>query len=199
MRCELIPGHPDFLALSSISGIAVDLRYAGVNNFVGRDLYGTLNCAWLHREAAVALERSVAWLAAEHPGCTLVVLDALRPHRVQIELWDFLAGTELRQYLADPVRGSIHSFGMAVDVSLCDRNGVELDMGTAFDALDIASHPQHEAEHLAQGVLTSAHIHNRQILREVMGFSGFQGITSEWWHFDYGDRDRVRQSFVRVE
>ena len=57
-------------------------------------------------------------LADVAPGHRLLVLDALRPHRVQIELWDFLDGTGLRQYVADPARGSIHSFGMALDVTL---------------------------------------------------------------------------------
>ena len=199
MRCELIAGHPDFRALSSITGIAVDLRYATDDNFVGRNLYGALNCAWLHREAATALERTVGWLHTNQPNLKLAVLDALRPHRVQIELWDFLEGTALRQYLADPARGSIHSFGMAVDVTLLDANGAELDMGTPFDALSILSHPQHEAEHLQQGLLSEQQLANRHVLYQAMQHGGFVGIASEWWHFDYGDRVRVRQSFTRIE
>jgi zinc D-Ala-D-Ala dipeptidase len=199
MRCELIADNPDFRALADIQGIAVDLRYATDNNFVGKNLYGTLNCAWLHREAADALERAVAWLAIQHPGLKLAVLDALRPHRVQIALWDFLEGTELRQYLADPARGSIHSFGMAVDVTLLNAQGAELDMGTAFDALSILSHPQHEALHLQQGLLTKQQWANRQVLYAAMRHAGFIGIASEWWHFDCGDRARVRQSFTRIE
>ena len=67
------------------------------------------------------------------PGHRLLVLDALRPHRVQIELWDFLDGTGLRQYVADPARGSIHSFGMAIDATLIDAEGRELDMGSGFE------------------------------------------------------------------
>lgn len=199
MRCELIASHPDFRALASIEGITVDLRYATDNNFVGRNLYGTLNCAWLHREAADGLERTVEWLSRNHPGLTLAVLDALRPHRVQIELWDFLEGTELRQYLADPAKGSIHSFGMAVDVTLLDARGMELDMGTAFDALSILSHPQHEEEHLQQGLLSEQQLAHRHVLYEAMQQGGFLGIASEWWHFDCGDRVRVRQSFTRIE
>ncbi len=199
MRCELIAGHPDFRALTSIEGMAVDLRYATHNNFVGRNLYGALNCAWLHCDAAAALERTVAWLGVHHPDLRLIVLDALRPHRVQIELWDFLEGTPLRQYLADPAKGSIHSFGMAVDVTLLDALGKELDMGTAFDALSILSHPQHEAEHLLQGLLTAQQLANRHLLYEAMQHGGFVGIASEWWHFDCGDRVRVRQSFTRIE
>ena len=199
MRAELIRQHPDFRALASIPGLAVDLRYASERNFVGRNLYGDADCAWLHCEAAAGVQAALAWLSAKHPQLRLVVLDALRPHRVQEALWAHLEGTDLRQYLADPARGSIHSYGMAVDVTLLQSDGTELDMGTGFDELSIVSHPQHEAEHLQQGLLTPTHIANRLALRDAMVASGFQAISTEWWHFDFGDRDRVRREFVRVE
>ncbi|MDB5860738.1 MAG: D-alanyl-D-alanine dipeptidase, partial [Ramlibacter sp.] len=78
MHCENIASNIDFRHLSSIRDIVVDLRYAGVDNFVGRDLYGTLDCAWLHHLAAAGLERAVTLLAREAPGHRLLVLDALR-------------------------------------------------------------------------------------------------------------------------
>ena len=199
MRCELITQHLDFRALASIPGLAVDLRYASERNFVGRNLYGDIDCAWLHREAAAGLQTALARLAHTHPQLRLVVLDALRPHRVQEALWEHLAGTDLRQYLADPARGSIHSYGMAVDVTLLHEDGSELDMGTGFDELSIVSHPQHESEHLQQGLLSPAQLTNRLALRQAMVGSGFQAISTEWWHFDFGDRDRVRREFMRVE
>ncbi|RYY77483.1 MAG: D-alanyl-D-alanine dipeptidase, partial [Comamonadaceae bacterium] len=154
MRCEDIALNRDFRHLSTLPGIAVDLRYAGVRNFVGRDLYGTLDCAWLHRLAAEGLEHAAMLLEREAPGHRLLVLDALRPHRVQVELWDFLAGTDLRQYVADPARGSIHSFGMALDATIVDAQGRELDMGSGFDEMVELSHPKLEAAHLASGALT---------------------------------------------
>lgn len=199
MRCENIDGHPDFRRLSSIDGVVVDLRYVGPRNFVGRDLYGELDCAWLHRLAAEGLARAAAELAVLAPGHRLLVLDALRPHRVQVELWEFLDGTGLRQYVADPARGSIHSFGMALDVTLLDAEGRELDMGSGFDEMDELSHPRLEAEHLASGALTPTHVTNRELLRRVMRAGGFNGIDNEWWHFDMLDRSHVRQTFVRVE
>jgi D-alanyl-D-alanine dipeptidase len=199
MRCELIATNPDFRRLASIEGVAVDLRYVGPRNFVGRDLYGELDCAWLHRMAAEGLAQSVAALAQLAPGHRLLVLDALRPHRVQVELWEFLDGTGLRQYVADPARGSIHSFGMALDVTLLDADGNELDMGSAFDEMDELSHPRLEAEHLASGALTAAHVAHRELLRRVMKAGGFNGIDNEWWHFDMLDRDLVRRTFLRVE
>ncbi len=133
--CEAIPTHPDFRHLSSIAGIKVDLRYQSVDNFVGRDLYSPLDCAWLHRDSAAGLEAAVASLTKTHADYTLLVLDALRPQRVQEALWAALEGTELRMYLANPVVGSIHSYGMAIDITIVDRHGHELDMGTPFDDL----------------------------------------------------------------
>ena len=194
----LAGGHADFRALSGIAGIAFDLRYASPNNFVGADMYSPFDCAWLHRDAAAALEKAAARLAALAPGHKLLVLDALRPQRVQERMWKALEGTELTQYLANPVRGSIHSFGMAVDVTVVDAQGRELDMGTGFDDLTERSHPALEEGFLMRGDLTAAHVENRKLLREAMAHGGWQGIRTEWWHFDAGDREEVRRTFLRV-
>lgn len=199
LASEAIASHPDLRALKSIAGIRFDLRYAGPDNFVGRNLYGELDCAWLHREAAAGLERAAAWLQQRHPGLTLLVLDALRPHRVQVQLWQHLDGTPLRHYLADPARGSIHSFGMAVDATLLDADGNELDMGTDFDDLSELSHPDLEALHLAQGRLRPEQLANRAVLRQSLCEHGFRGIHSEWWHFDFGDKERIRRDYLRID
>lgn len=198
LPCEEISSQADFRHLSTIPGIAIDLRYASVNNFVGVDLYGAMDCAWLHRMAAEGLQRAAELLAREAPGHRLLVLDALRPHRVQVRLWDHLDGTDLRQYVADPARGSIHSFGMAVDATLLGPDGRELDMGSGFDEMTELSHPKLEDEHLASGRLGPGQRRNRELLRGVLGRGGFQGIANEWWHFEMLDRQHVRQHFRRV-
>ena len=198
LASEDIAGSEAFRHLSSIAGIAVDLRYAGANNFVGRDLYAPFDCAWLHVEAATALEQAVAWLADTAPGHTLLVLDALRPQRVQQQLWDALEGTGLQMYLAHPARGSIHSYGMALDVTILDPQGRELDMGTGFDDMSDLSHPALEDGFLATGKLSQEQVDHRRLLRGAMCGAGFLGITTEWWHFDCGDRERVRTTFRRV-
>ena len=199
VRCEDVASSTEFRHLPRLPGIAIDLRYAGVNNFVGRDLYGSLDCAWLHHLAASGLERAAALLAREAPGHRLLVLDALRPHRVQLQLWEHLDGTDLRQYVADPARGSIHSFGMALDATLLDAQGRELDMGSGFDEMTELSHPRLEARHLASGALAPDQHRNRLLLRRVLCASGFNGIDNEWWHFDMLDRQHVREHFTRVD
>ena len=198
IACEAVAASADFRHLNSIAGIRIDLRYATPDNFVGRDLYSPLDCAWLHRDAAAALERAVALLAAERPEHALMVLDALRPQRVQEQLWHALQGTELLGYLAEPGRGSIHSFGMALDVTIVDAAGCELDMGTGFDDLSERSHPALEAQLLARGDISAEQVENRQLLRGAMLPAGWVGIHSEWWHFDCGDRVLVRRNCIRV-
>lgn len=199
LRAEDVPGHPDFRPLDGLRGVAFDLRYAGTNNFAGRVLYAGLDCAWLRREAAAGLEAAAAWLAEHRPGYTLLVLDALRPQRVQQALWDDVAGTPAQAYFADPARGSIHSFGMAVDVTLRNPQGVECDMGSGYDEMALRSHPMLDAEHLALGVLSAAQVTERGWLHAAMARGGFFAIATEWWHFDHGDRDAVRRDLPRVD
>ena len=198
VTCEAVGRHADFVHLSSIPGIAVDIRYAGTRNFAGRNLYGGLDCAWLRRPAAMGLARAAQWLALQRPGHRLLVLDALRPQRVQEAIWADVRDTPMAAYFAEPVRGSIHSFGMAVDVTMLDPQGRECDMGSGYDEMNLRSHPALETRHLALGVLRAEHLVERGWLYAAMAEGGFVGIATEWWHFDHGDREQVRREMQRV-
>ena len=204
VRVEEIARHPGFRQLAELAGdgVLVDLRYAGTNNFAGGSLYRELDCAWLRAEAAAGLAASARWLSARRPGWRLLVLDALRPHRVQEAIWAEVAGTPDELYFANPAAGSMHSFGMAVDVTLLDAHGREAgvaEMGSGFDEMSEASHPALHAQHLASGRLTGAQVALRDLLGEAMAAGGFAGISTEWWHFDHGPRERVRREFPLVE
>jgi D-alanyl-D-alanine dipeptidase len=189
---------PHFSHLSRLRGVPFDLRYAGRNNFAGRCLYGRLDCAWLRREAALGLEAAADWLQAQRPGWRILVLDALRPQRVQEAIWLDVAGTPQQEYFANPERGSIHSFGMAVDVTLLSPAGAEADMGSGFDEMTLLSHPALHAQHLASGALSAAQVAERDCLLQAMQHGGFVGIPNEWWHFDHGDREHVRRQLPRI-
>jgi len=199
LRVEDVASHPEFRRLDQVAGIVVDLRYAGPHNIIGRVLYRGIDCAWIRREAAAGLEAAARWLAVHHPAHRLIVLDALRPQRVQAAIWRDVAGSAAEHYFADPARGSIHSFGMAVDVTLLDGQGHELDMGAGFDEMSVRSHPALEAEQLAAGAITPAHVAAREMLRGAMAAGGFAGIPNEWWHFNHGDPERIRREFPRVD
>lgn len=198
IRCEDIATHPQFTPLSSLRGVAIDLRYASADNFTHRVLYRGLDCAWLRVEAADGVQRAADWLREQRPEWRLCVLDALRPQRVQEAIWADFGATPLAGYFADPARGSIHSFGMAVDVTLLDGHGQPLDMGAGFDQMDELSHPALDVQHLALGRLQVQQLQHRGWLYAAMAAGGFQGLPTEWWHFDHGDRERVRREYPRV-
>jgi D-alanyl-D-alanine dipeptidase len=152
-------------------GVDIDLVYATADNFTGRVLYQTAAC-YLHADAAALLVRAVDLL---HPlGLRLCVLDAFRPAEVQWMLWNHLPDPN---YIADPRRGSPHSMGAAVDVTLIDLpTGAPLDFGTGFDDM----RPQ--SWHGDVSVAADAQ-RNRALLLGVMTAAGFDFYRNEWWHY----------------
>ena len=106
-------------------------------------------------------------------GYRLKIWDAYRPPSAQRTLWEVVADPS---FVANPEKGSIHTRGAAVDVTLVDDEGNELPMPTGFDdfsekaAIDYDGCTEDEAK-------------NRDLLAEVMVRNGFVQIQSEWWHF----------------
>ena len=189
----------DYREITAADGVVIDLRYAGTNNFVGQNLYGPFNRLFLHKRAADKLKAAVALLKHEHHGYKFIVYDGLRPRSVQYLLWKSVAGTPQEKYVADPKKGSIHNYGLAVDLSIVDEKGHELDMGTGFDSFMPLAEPQLEAEKLKSGELSQAQLENRLILRRSMEAAGFTVLPEEWWHFDALPADLVRKQFTIVE
>ena len=183
------------------SAIRVDLRYSTTNNFVGVDVYGDLENAYLQTEPARRLAQANAYLKEREPGYTLYVFDAVRPRRVQQILWDTLDYplADKPKYVANPQEGSIHNYGAAVDLTIADTTGQPIDMGTEFDYFGVLAYPTKEEDMLAQGKLTSKQIANRQLLREVMTQAGFSPITTEWWHFNAFSRREADRRYGIVE
>lgn len=195
---EAAARHPDFRDLSALANVCVDLRYGTTNNLLNRDVYGGFQRFLLHKLAAEKFERAAALLADQFPAYRFIVFDALRPQSAQIAFWDLVKGTPQQPYFADPARGSVHSYGFAVDLSLLDAAGKELDMGTGFDDLRELAEPKKEERFLAEGALTKNQISNRHLLRRVMESAGFLQLPSEWWHFDALPGSEVRARYQRV-
>ncbi|HMA48170.1 MAG TPA: M15 family metallopeptidase [Magnetospirillaceae bacterium] len=189
----------DFREITVNDGVVIDLRYASSNNFVGQNMYGAFTRLFLHKRAADKLKAAIALLKHEHPGYKFVIYDGLRPRSVQYVLWQKVAGTPQEKYVADPKKGSIHNFGLAIDLSVLDEKGRELDMGTGFDSFTPLAETQLEKEKLASGELTQAQLENRLILRRPMEEAGFKVLPEEWWHFDALPADIVRKQFTAVE
>ncbi len=196
---QFVTSSTDYVEIRNSDSVALDLRYATTNNFTGKNLYQTFNRAFLHRIAAAKLERAAALLHAAHPAYKLVIFDALRPRSVQYVLWNVVRGTDQQKYVANPQGGSIHNFGFAVDLSVLDETGKELNMGTPFDDFAPLAQPRLEENFLESGKLTRQQLQNRHLLRHVMEEAGFIPLPIEWWHFDALPKDEIRKKFSIVE
>jgi D-alanyl-D-alanine dipeptidase len=191
--------NPDFIEVGRLPGVALDLRYATKNNFMGKNVYHDFNRAFLHRVAAEKFLAALENLKKVKPSWKLLLFDCLRPARAHQQLWDFVAGTPQESYVANPDRGSLHSFGFAVDLTLLDENGRELDMGTEFDSFEDLAQPKFELQMLERGLLTKYQHENRLILRNIMESAGFTQLSFEWWHYDAGPGDYVRKNYRMIE
>lgn len=165
---EIAP--PDF-------DVEVSLAYATADNFTGRPVYRRADC-YLHADAAEALCRAID--AARALGLRLRVYDALRPSEAQWVLWNHTPDPD---FLADPRRGSPHSRGVAVDLTLVGPDGAALEMGTGFDAFTPRSH------HGDAGVPVEAQ-RNRLLLLGLMTQAGWDFYRNEWWHYQLFDSRR---------
>jgi zinc D-Ala-D-Ala dipeptidase len=95
-------------------------------------------------------------------------------------LWDATPPAK-REFVADPKQGSRHNRGCAVDLTLYDRTtGKALDMPSGYDEFSQRSYRSYDG-----GSLVATQ--NRARLERYMEAKGFDGISNEWWHFDYKD------------
>ncbi|WP_341226859.1 M15 family metallopeptidase [uncultured Arcticibacterium sp.] len=182
--------------------ILVDLKYSTKDNFFGKDVYGELEKAFLPKFVAAKLGVASDSLISQSTNLRLMVFDAVRPHSVQQILWDALDSIPVnvrKAYVADPMVGSLHNYGCAIDLSIYDvAKDSLLDMGTKYDYFGYLAYPRKEMEMLAQGLLNKEQIANREILRSVMKQAGFMPITSEWWHFNSTTLLQAKQDFALI-
>lgn len=157
------------------STILTDVRYATTNNFTGKILY-TTDKVYLIDEVAKALVKAHQYLKKKY-NLRIKIYDGYRPRSVQKKLWEVYPD---ERYVANPQKGSRHNRGCAVDITLVDKNGKELNMGTNYDDFT-------EKAHINYKKLPSKVLNNRKILRETMIRFGFIPNRTEWWHFDYRD------------
>jgi len=157
--------------------IELDLAYATQDNFTGKPIYARAG-AYLHRDAAAHLTKANRLAASA--GLRLKVFDAFRPSEAQWVLWEHTPDPD---YLADPRKGSPHSRGVAVDLTLVGADGKPLDMGTGFDDFsDRAHHGNTDIDAQAQ--------RNRMMLLGIMTAAGWDHYLKEWWHYQLFDSRR---------
>jgi D-alanyl-D-alanine dipeptidase len=158
-------------ATDLVPDAVVDIRYARPDNVFGRALYPAARCLLL-RPAAERLAGAAGRLRAR--GYRLRLLDCYRPLSVHQEMWNL---RPRGGYVADPARGSNHSRGTAVDLTLVTLAGEEVEMPTAFDSFE----PRAAAD--AEEGVSAAARRNRMALRQAMEEAGFVVHPREWWHF----------------
>lgn len=165
----------DFIQLNTISSsFEYDFRYATENNFLKEKVYECQECL-LRKEVAVALNQ--ANLEFQDLGFTICLFDCYRPLDVQKKMWEIYPDG---RYVANPHKnGSIHNRGGAVDVTLIDSTGKQLDMGTDFDHFGKEAH--HNYTELPDTVRA-----NRAFLAETLEKHGFARLNTEWWHYNFG-------------
>ena len=148
-----------------------DMKYATEANFLKAKVYDCAEC-FLRLKTVKALVKANSKFMKL--GYKIKIYDCYRPLDVQKKMWAIVSNPI---YVANPSKGSIHNRGGALDITLVDNNGKELDMGTPFDFFGP------EASHDYKG-FSKEIIENRALFKKIMIGSKFQSFDSEWWHYN---------------
>ncbi len=171
----------------------LEIRYYSSFNFVGERIDGYDEpVAFLTKEAAIALKKVSDDLIKQ--GYRIKIYDAYRPQTAVSHFKRWAADIEdirMKEYFYPGLDKSVlfqkgyiasksgHSRGSTVDLTLVNmKTGTEVDMGGPYDFFGKLSHPGFTE------TLTQEQVSNRYILRDAMENHGFDGISTEWWHFE---------------
>ena len=179
--------------------IALDLRYATPHNFMNKNLYAGFKRCFLHPEAFEKLTQAQALLSKHRNNYKFRIWDATRPQSIQKQMYDHLQGGPFEAYVAKPSPGSMHNFGLAIDLTLQNEKGECLPMGTDFDDFRDLAQPKKEHQLLESGDLKKEELENRLLLRNVMEEAGFKVLPHEWWHFNALPSDEVHGLYKILE
>ncbi|MGB5170647.1 MAG: M15 family metallopeptidase [Eudoraea sp.] len=161
-----------FIRLADFSeDFSYDLRYATKNNFLKAKVYPCAECYTRVKTARALIKANEEF---KKYGFKIKFFDCYRPNAVQYKMWELVPNP---QYVANPVKGSIHNKGGAVDISLVTLSGQEVDMGTDFDFFGKRAY--HDNVDLPKEILK-----NRKLLKDIMEKNGFWSIRTEWWHYN---------------
>jgi len=182
-RMLLKPPPNSFVNVSDITdNISIDLKYAGTDNFAKQQFYPCQTCVLRY---LIIIELMKATALFKSHGYRIKLWDCYRPLSIQEKMWEFFPNPV---FVADPRGfGSAHNRGGAIDMTLIDSTGRELDMGTGFDYFGPKAFPSCKA--LPDSILA-----NRQLLISTMLSLGFFNSRSEWWHFSHPETYNFNKS-----
>ncbi|MFN3754079.1 M15 family metallopeptidase [Flavobacterium sp.] len=148
-----------------------DMKYATSDNFLKEKVYPCGECFLRVKTVKSLLEANKTFL---EKGFKIKLYDCYRPIAIQKKMWKIVPNPT---YVANPKKGSIHNKGGAVDITLVDSLGVELNMGTKFDFF--GEEASHNYPNLSEEIIA-----NRKFLKEIMLQHNFKSFDSEWWHYN---------------
>ncbi|MFV8355670.1 M15 family metallopeptidase [Flavobacterium sp. XS1P32] len=148
-----------------------DLKYSTTDNFLKAKVYDCEACFLRLKTVTALVEVNKKFMKK---GFKIKIFDCYRPLDIQKKMWKIVSNPE---YVANPAKGSVHNRGGAVDITLVDATGKELNMGTSFDFFGI------EASHNYPKVSMEVK-KNRILIRTLMTSNGFNSFDSEWWHYN---------------
>jgi D-alanyl-D-alanine dipeptidase len=148
-----------------------DMKYATDDNFLKEKLYPCAECFLRVKTVKSLLEANKAF---SQKGYKIKLFDCYRPKAIQKKMFKIVPDPN---FVANPKKGSIHNRGGAVDISLVDSLGVEVNMGTKFDFF--GEEASHNYQNLSEEILA-----NRKFLKKIMLQNNFKSFDSEWWHYN---------------
>lgn len=168
-------------------------------NYFRENFYDGLNKAYLRKDVAQKLSNAQNRLQNKHPNDSLQILDAARPRSVSRLMYEKMKGTKFEKYVAHPDKGSMHNYGIAVDITIVDANGKELDMGySPFRKSKMELFWLFAKKRLGIKV-TEKQRANRKRLAQAMVGAGFLPLDFEWWHFNGMPKREARKRFQIIE
>lgn len=171
-KSQTIVNDTTFVNLKNYSNDFVyDMKYATSDNFLKAKVYDCAECFLRFKTVKALIEANDSFIKL---GYKIKLFDCYRPLDIQKKMWKIVPNPS---YVADPSKGSIHNRGGAVDITLVDINGKELEMGTPFDFFGIEA--SHNYPNLSKEIKD-----NRELLKKVMMEKGFNIFDSEWWHYN---------------
>ncbi|MET8694568.1 M15 family metallopeptidase [Streptomyces bauhiniae] len=132
-------------------------------------------------------------------GLRLLFVEGYRPPGLQRRYFEEYAGAlgrdnpgwsqervrdEASRFVSPPEIAP-HSAGAAVDLTLMDSDGDELDLGTRMNADPVESEGACYTSATNIGAEATA---NRNTLATVLSEAGLVNYATEWWHWSWGDR-----------
>jgi len=168
-------------------------------DYFRENYYDGLNKAYLRKEVAIKLSRAQELLKAKQSDYSLLISDAARPRSVSQKMYDKMKGTKFEKFVANPKKGSMHNYGIAVDITIVDGSGEEIDMGfNPFRRATLELYWAYAKKKIGLK-LTSKQKNNRKLLADIMIKAGFIPLSFEWWHFNGMQKAEARSKYKIIE